>query len=394
LEATTLNGLVVMTTTDIPEEGIILQVGVDAPLDDILLVVEEATGTTVQGDQLIAIPTTDIDLRPTDILQVTDILRVTDILLVAIDILQGEIYILRVTTDTPTDRSTTIQIQELATPLVLPVAADTLGDTLQVTVIDTRPILRLRAEATPADTLEDATRHLGAADTETATETDTAISTEDMVRPTITTAPSMEEAADTEEVEAADTERVEAADTERVEAADTERVEATATEAATTDTEVEATDTAAETDTVGEIDTASVETDTAAAGTDTVAAETNTEAVTDTTTATAIDTEATLAATTETKETAAADGSSDRTADLDVRSTGNPSTNRDPLSTVAPTVRGPTAGPSPPAQTDPFTTTSEESDPTDRTVRGATTTTSSTKSAIVNVSVASSSRSS
>jgi hypothetical protein len=386
LEATTLNGLVVMTTTDIPEEGIILQVGVDAPLDDILLVVEEATGTTVQGDQLIAIPTTDIDLRPTDILQVTDILRVTDILLVAIDILQGEIYILRVTTDTPTDRSTTIQIQELATPLVLPVAADTLGDTLQVTVIDTRPILRLRAEATPADTLEDATRHLGAADTETATETDTAISTEDMVRPTITTAPSMEEAADTEEVEAADT--------ERVEAADTERVEATATEAATTDTEVEATDTAAETDTVGEIDTASVETDTAAAGTDTVAAETNTEAVTDTTTATAIDTEATLAATTETKETAAADGSSDRTADLDVRSTGNPSTNRDPLSTVAPTVRGPTAGPSPPAQTDPFTTTSEESDPTDRTVRGATTTTSSTKSAIVNVSVASSSRSS
>jgi hypothetical protein len=385
LEATTLNGLVVMTTTDIPEEGIILQVGVDAPLDDILLVVEEATGTTVQGDQLIAIPTTDIDLRPTDILQVTDILRVTDILLVAIDILQGEIYILRVTTDTPTDRSTTIQIQELATPSVLPVAADTLGDTLQVTVIDTRPILRLRAEATPADTLEDATRHLGAADTETATETDTAISTEDMVRPTITTAPSMEEAADTEEVEAADT--------ERVEAADTERVEATATEAATTDTEVEATDTAAETDTVGEIDTASVETDTAAAGTDTVAAETNTEAVTDTTTATAIDTEATLA-TTGTKETAAADGSSDRTADLDVRSTGNPSTNRDPLSTAAPTVRGPTAGPSPPAQTDPFTTTSEESDPTDRTVRGATTTTSSTKSAIVNVSVASSSRSS
>jgi hypothetical protein len=385
LEATTLNGLVVMTTTDIPEEGIILQVGVDAPLDDILLVVEEATGTTVQGDQLIAIPTTDIDLRPTDILQVTDILRVTDILLVAIDILQGEIYILRVTTDTPTDRSTTIQIQELATPLVLPVAADTLGDTLQVTVIDTRPILRLRAEATPADTLEDATRHLGAADTETATETDTAISTEDMARPTITTAPSMEEAADTEEVEAADT--------ERVEAADTERVEATATEAATTDTEVEATDTAAETDTVGEIDTASVETDTAAAGTDTVAAETNTEAVTDTTTATAIDTEATLA-TTGTKETAAADGSSDRTADLDVRSTGNPSTNRNPLSTAAPTVRGPTAGPSPPAQTDPFTTTSEESDPTDRTVRGATTTTSSTKSAIVNVSVASSSRSS
>jgi hypothetical protein len=189
LEATTLNVLVVMTTTDIPEEGITLQVGVDAPLDDILLVVEEATGTTVQGDQLIAIPTTDIDLRPTDILQVTDILRVTDILLVAIDILQGEIYILRVTTDTPTDRSTTIQIQELATPSVLPVAADTLGDTLQVTVIDTRPILRLRAEATPADTLEDATRHLGAADTETATETDTAISTEDMARPTITTAP-------------------------------------------------------------------------------------------------------------------------------------------------------------------------------------------------------------
>jgi hypothetical protein len=384
LEATTLNVLVVMTTTDIPEEGIILQVGVDAPLDDILLVVEEATGTTVQGDQLIAIPTTDIDLRPTDILQVTDILRVTDILLVAIDILQGEIYILRVTTDTPTDRSTTIQIQELATPSVLPVAADTLGDTLQVTVIDTRPILRLRAEATPADTLEDATRHLGAADTETATETDTAISTEDMARPTITTAPSMEEAADTEEVEAADT--------ERVEAADTERVEATATEAATTDTEVEVTDTAAETDTVGEIDTASVETDTAAAEIDT-AAETNTAAVTDTTTATAIDTEATLA-TTGTKETAAADGSSDRTADLDVRSTGNPSTSRDPLSTVAPTVRGPTAGPSPPAQTDPFTTTSEESDPTDRTVRGATTTTSSTKSAIVNVSVASSSRSS
>jgi hypothetical protein len=366
LEATTLNVLVVMTTTDIPEEGIILQVGVDAPLDDILLVVEEATGTTVQGDQLIAIPTTDIDLRPTDILQLTDILQVTDILLVAIDILQEEIYILRVTTDTPTDRSTTIQIQELATPLVLPVAADTLGDTLQVTVIDTRPILRLRAEATPADTLEDATRHLGAADTETATETDTAISTEDMARPTITTAPSMEEAADTEEVEAADT--------ERVEAADTERVEATATEAATTDTEVEVTDTAAETDTV--------------------AAETNTAAVTDTTTATAIDTEATLAATTETKETAAADGSSDRTADLDVRSTGNPSTNRNPLSTAAPTVRGPTAGPSPPAQTDPFTTTSEESDPTDRTVRGATTTTSSTKSAIVNVSVASSSRSS
>jgi hypothetical protein len=392
LEATTLNVLVVMTTTDIPEEGIILQVGVDAPLDDILLVVEEATGTTVQGDQLIAIPTTDIDLRPTDILQLTDILQVTDILLVAIDILQEEIYILRVTTDTPTDRSTTIQIQELATPLVLPVAADTLGDTLQVTVIDTRPILRLRAEATPADTLEDATRHLGAADTETATETDTAISTEDMARPTITTAPSMEEAADTEEVEAADTERVEAADMERVEAGDTERVEATATEAATTDTEVEATDTAAETDTVGEIDTASVETDTAAAEIDT-AAETNTAAVTDTTTATAIDTEATLA-TTGTKETAAADGSSDRTADLDVRSTGNPSTNRDPLSTVAPTVRGPTAGPSPPAQTDPFTTTSEESDPTDRTVRGATTTTSSTKSAIVNVSVASSSRSS
>jgi hypothetical protein len=386
LEATTLNVLVVMTTTDIQEEGIILQVGVDAPLDDILLVVEEATGTTVQGDQLIAIPTTDIDLRPTDILQVTDILLpAIDILLPAIDILQEEIYILRVTTDTPTDRSTTIQIQELATPLVLPVAADTLGDTLQVTVIDTRPILRLRAEATPADTLEDATRHLGAADTETATETDTAISTEDMARPTITTAPSMEEAADTEEVEAADT--------ERVEAADTERVEATATEAATTDTEVEATDTAAETDTVGEIDTASVETDTAAAGTDTVAAETNTAAVTDTTTATAIDTEATLA-TTGTKETAAADGSSDRTADLGVRSTGNPSTNRDPLSTVAPTVRGPTAGPSPPAQTDPFTTTSEESDPTDRTVRGATTTTSSTKSAIVNVSVASSSRSS
>jgi hypothetical protein len=384
LEATTLNGLVVMTTTDIPEEGIILQVGVDAPLDDILLVVEEATGTTVQGDQLIAIPTTDIDLRPTDILQLTDILQVTDILLVAIDILQEEIYILRVTTDTPTDRSTTIQIQELATPLVLPVAADTLGDTLQVTVIDTRPILRLRAEATPADTLEDATRHLGAADTETATETDTAISTEDMARPTITTAPSMEEAADTEEVEAADT--------ERVEAADTERVEATATEAATTDTEVEVTDTAAETDTVGEIDTASVETDTAAAEIDT-AAETNTAAVTDTTTATAIDTEATLA-TTGTKETAAADGSSDRTADLGVQSTGNPSTNRDPLSTVAPTVRGPTAGPSPPAQTDPFTTTSEESDPTDRTVRGATTTTSSTKSAIVNVSVASSSRSS
>jgi hypothetical protein len=384
LEATTLNGLVVMTTTDIPEEGIILQVGVDAPLDDILLVVEEATGTTVQGDQLIAIPTTDIDLRPTDILQLTDILQVTDILLVAIDILQEEIYILRVTTDTPTDRSTTIQIQELATPLVLPVAADTLGDTLQVTVIDTRPILRLRAEATPADTLEDATRHLGAADTETATETDTAISTEDMARPTITTAPSMEEAADTEEVEAADT--------ERVEAADTERVEATATEAATTDTEVEVTDTAAETDTVGEIDTASVETDTAAAEIDT-AAETNTAAVTDTTTATAIDTEATLA-TTGTKETAAADGSSDRTADLGVQSTGNPSTNRDPLSTVAPTVRGPTAGPSPPAQMDPFTTTSEESDPTDRTVRGATTTTSSTKSAIVNVSVASSSRSS
>jgi hypothetical protein len=393
LEATTLNVLVVMTTTDIPEEGIILQVGVDVPLDDILLVVEEATGTTVQGDQLIAIPTTDIDLRPTDILQLTDILQVTDILLVAIDILQEEIYILRVTTDTPTDRSTTIQIQELATPLVLPVTADTLGDTLQVTVIDTRPILRLRAEATPADTLEDATRHLGAADTETATETDTAISTEDMARPTITTAPSMEEAADTEEVEAADT--------ERVEAADTERVEATATEAATTDTEVEVTDTAAETDTVGEIDTASAEIDTAvaeidmaAAETDTVAAETNTAAVTDTTTATAIDTEATLAATTETKETAAADGSSDRTADLDVRSTGNPSTNRDPLSTAAPTVRGPTAGPSPPAQTDPFTTTSEESDPTDRTVRGATTTTSSTKSAIVNVSVASSSRSS
>jgi hypothetical protein len=385
LEATTLNVLVVMTTTDIPEEGIILQVGVDVPLDDILLVVEEATGTTVQGDQLIAIPTTDIDLRPTDILQLTDILQVTDILLVAIDILQEEIYILRVTTDTPTDRSTTIQIQELATPLVLPVTADTLGDTLQVTVIDTRPILRLRAEATPADTLEDATRHLGAADTETATETDTAISTEDMARPTITTAPSMEEAADTEEVEAADT--------ERVEAADTERVEATATEAATTDTEVEVTDTAAETDTVGEIDTASVETDTAAAEIDT-AAETNTAGVTDTTTATAIDTEATLAATTETKETAAADGSSDRTADLDVRSTGNPSTNRDPLSTAAPTVRGPTAGPSPPAQTDPFTTTSEESDPTDRTVRGATTTTSSTKSAIVNVSVASSSRSS
>jgi hypothetical protein len=392
LEATTLNVLVVMTTTDTPEEGIILQVGVDAPLDDILLVVEEATGTTVQGDQLIAIPTTDIDLRPTDILQLTDILQVTDILLVAIDILQEEIYILRVTTDTPTDRSTTIQIQELATPLVLPVAADTLGDTLQATVIDTRPILRLRAEATPADTLEDATRHLGAADTETATETDTAISTEDMARPTITTAPSMEEAADTEEVEAADTERVEAADMERVEAGDTERVEATATEAATTDTEVEATDTAAETDTVGEIDTASVETDTAAAEIDT-AAETNTAGVTDTTTATAIDTEATLA-TTGTKETAAADGSSDRTADLDVRSTGNPSTNRDPLSTVAPTVRGPTAGPSPPAQTDPFTTTSEESDPTDRTVRGATTTTSSTKSAIVNVSVASSSRSS
>jgi hypothetical protein len=384
LEATTLNVLVVMTTTDIPEEGITLQVGVDAPLDDILLVVEEATGTTVQEDQLIAIPTTDIDLRPTDILQLTDILQVTDILLVAIDILQEEIYILRVTTDTPTDRSTTIQIQELATPLVLPVAADTLGDTLQVTVIDTRPILRLRAEATPADTLEDATRHLGAADTETATETDTAISTEDMARPTITTAPSMEEAADTEEVEAADT--------ERVEAADTERVEATATEAATTDTEVEVTDTAAETDTVGEIDTASVETDTAAAEIDT-AAETNTAAVTDTTTATAIDTEATLA-TTGTKETAAADGSSDRTADLGVQSTGNPSTNRDPLSTVAPTVRGPTAGPSPPAQTDPFTTTSEESDPTDRTVRGATTTTSSTKSAIVNVSVASSSRSS
>jgi hypothetical protein len=384
LEATTLNVLVVMTTTDIPEEGITLQVGVDAPLDDILLVVEEATGTTVQEDQLIAIPTTDIDLRPTDILQLTDILQVTDILLVAIDILQEEIYILRVTTDTPTDRSTTIQIQELATPLVLPVAADTLGDTLQVTVIDTRPILRLRAEATPADTLEDATRHLGAADTETATETDTAISTEDMARPTITTAPSMEEAADTEEVEAADT--------ERVEAADTERVEATATEAATTDTEVEVTDTAAETDTVGEIDTASVETDTAAAETDT-AAETNTAAVTDTTTATAIDTEATLA-TTGTKETAAADGSSDQTADLGVQSTGNPSTNRDPLSTVAPTVRGPTAGPSPPAQTDPFTTTSEESDPTDRTVRGATTTTSSTKSAIVNVSVASSSRSS
>jgi hypothetical protein len=384
LEATTLNVLVVMTTTDTPEEGIILQVGVDAPLDDILLVVEEATGTTVQGDQLIAIPTTDIDLRPTDILQLTDILQVTDILLVAIDILQEEIYILRVTTDTPTDRSTTIQIQELATPLVLPVAADTLGDTLQATVIDTRPILRLRAEATPADTLEDATRHLGAADTETATETDTAISTEDMARPTITTAPSMEEAADTEEVEAADT--------ERVEAADTERVEATATEAATTDTEVEVTDTAAETDTVGEIDTASVETDTAAAEIDT-AAETNTAGVTDTTTATAIDTEATLA-TTGTKETAAADGSSDRTADLDVRSTGNPSTSRDPLSTVAPTVRGPTAGPSPPAQTDPFTTTSEESDPTDRTVQGATTTTSSTKLAIVNVSVASSSRSS
>jgi hypothetical protein len=392
LEATTLNVLVVMTTTDIPEEGITLQVGVDAPLDDILLVVEEATGTTVQEDQLIAIPTTDIDLRPTDILQLTDILQVTDILLVAIDILQEEIYILRVTTDTPTDRSTTIQIQELATPLVLPVAADTLGDTLQATVIDTRPILRLRAEATPADTLEDATRHLGAADTETATETDTAISTEDMARPTITTAPSMEEAADTEEVEAADTERVEAADMERVEAGDTERVEATATEAATTDTEVEATDTAAETDTVGEIDTASVETDTAAAEIDT-AAETNTAGVTDTTTATAIDTEATLA-TTGTKETAAADGSSDRTADLGVQSTGNPSTNRDPLSTVAPTVRGPTAGPSPPAQTDPFTTTSEESDPTDRTVRGATTTTSSTKSAIVNVSVASSSRSS
>jgi hypothetical protein len=385
LEATTLNVLVVMTTTDIQEEGIILQVGVDAPLDDILLVVEEATGTTVQGDQLIAIPTTDIDLRPTDILQVTDILLpAIDILLPAIDILQEEIYILRVTTDTPTDRSTTIQIQELATPLVLPVAADTLGDTLQVTVIDTRPILRLRAEATPADTLEDATRHLGAADTETATETDTAISTEDMARPTITTAPSMEEAADTEEVEAADT--------ERVEAADTERVEATATEAATTGTEVEVTDTAAEIDTVGEIDTASVEIDTAAAEIDT-AAETNTAAVTDTTTATAIDTEATLA-TTGTKETAAADGSSDRTADLGVRSTGNPSTNRDPLSTVAPTVRGPTVGPSPPAQTDPFTTTSEESDPTDRTVRGATITTSSTKSAIVNVSVASSSRSS